>query len=621
MKHDESRPRRSSRSRSSKSSTSLDRGRAGKGPQARRRRVSRSDARHQMTDTDRELVDQVVEHRVATTKQLAALLDMPERTVRYRMEKLRLVGMVDRSTPPVVKGRSADHWYPTKNADSWAKGTPVPRGGERKAPGTSFLVHSAAITGFYVALLRLGKARWTLLAWERESEAKEHFEGRDRERKIVPDAFIVLRAGDAEYRAFVEIDMGSMSMVRLGQKLEGYATYYREQAWKERHPFPPVLLVLTTSQARVESVINRFEHHLARRSRYRDDYLAFDADRWEPVIAACEFARDPETALGEAVWSGRGGVDGLALADLLDPPWQRWADEQAAARAEQQRRRQEEERLGRDPSARRAHLQQHVYSGDLEKPIDVLDGQEAEAMFRLIRGSGAMSAEERAAFAFIERRLPGPDDQPYQYPDPKPPTDDERATINALVDYYLDCQKRRVAALYARYPQSPHLLRAIRHLDEGRLLSSTDEEFLERTIRNDLTTLKRNYGRKLDYISGRNKRVEEQRVQTPAIQRLLFDPHAAAIELDRSHLRYCSRCEQIAILSAADCDYGGDMTCPFCYHRADVTLDQAHRQGLVRPDDDGFWKECQRPVPAWASSQVDLTILGPALEPYEEENE
>jgi DNA-binding Lrp family transcriptional regulator len=621
MKRDESRPRRSSRSRSSKPSTSLDRGWAGKGPRARGRRVSRGDARQQMTDTDRELVDQVVEHRVATTQQLAALLGMPDRTVRYRMEKLRRLGMVRRATPPVVKGKAADHWYPTKNADSWAKGTPVPRGGERQAPGTSFLVHSAAITGFYVALLRLGQAGWTPLAWERESVAKEHFRARDRERKIVPDAFIVLRAGDAEYRAFVEIDMGSMSMVRLSQKLAGYAAYYHEQAWKERHPFPPILLVLTTSQARVESIINRFEDHLTRRGRYRDEYLAFDADHWEPVIGACEFARDPETALGESVWSGSGGIDGLTLADLLDPPWQRWSDEQAAARAEHERRRREKERLRRDPVARRAHLQQHVYSGELERPIESLDGQEAEAMFRLIRGSGPMSAEERAAFAFIDRRLPGPDDKPYERKHPEPPTEDERAAIKALVDYYIGCRRRLLAAFYARYPDSPHVLRAVRQLEAGRLLTSTDEEFLDQHIRNDLATLKRTYGRKLDYISWRNKKIDELRVQTPAVRRLIFDREAAATELDRRHLRYCSRCEQLAIPSAIDSNYLGDVTCAFCYHKPDTTLDDAHRQRLIRPDGNGFWEVCHRPVPAWASSEVGLTILGPALTPDEEEDE
>jgi hypothetical protein len=165
------------------------------------------------------------------------------------------------------------------------------------------------------------------------------------------------------------------------------------------------------------------------------------------------------------------------------------------------------------------------------------------------------------------------------------------------------------------------VLRAIRHLDAGRLLTSTDEEFIEQNIRNDLTILKRTYGRKLDYLSWRNKKIEELRVQTPAIQRLIFDRQATATELDHRHLRFCSGCEQIAIPSEADGHRGGDVTCPFCYHNANMTFDDARRQGFVRPDDDGFWEECHRPVPAWASSEVGLTILGPALEPDGEEGE
>jgi hypothetical protein len=620
MKHDESRPRRSSRSRSFKPSTSLDRGRGQRRSQALKRRVSRSDARHHMTDADRELVDQLVEHRVATTQQLSALLDMPERTVRYRMERLRLLGMVGRSIPPTVKGKSADHWYPTKNADSWAKGTLVPRGGERKAPGTSFLVHSAAITGLYVALLRLGEGGFMLVTWRREREAKEHFEARDRDRKIVPDAFVVLRSGDAEYRVFVEIDMGSMSMVRLGQKLAGYAAYYLEEAWKERHPFPPVLLVLTTSQARVESVINRFEDHLTRKGRGRNDYLTFDDDHWEPVIGTCNAARDPESAVSEAVWFGRNGEDGLHLTDLLDPPWRRWSDEQTAARAEHEQSRREEERLRHDPNARLAHLQQSVYPWVLEGPIDALQGQDAEAMFKLIRSSDNMSPAERAAFAFIERRLPGPEDNRHSEADPQPPTEDERAAIEGLVDYYISCQKRRLAAFYARYPDCPHVLMAIGHLEAGRLLSSTDEEFLEQNVRNDLTNLKRGHGRRLDYLAWRQNKIEEERGEMPRVRRIVFDREAAATELDRRHLRYCSRCEQIAIPSGRD-GYLQDSTCAFCHGTPDMGLEEAHHTGLVRPDQDGFWEVCHRPVPAWASSQVGLTILGPAIEPDEETDE
>lgn len=92
-------------------------------------------------------------------------------------------------------------------------------------------------------------------------------------------------------------------------------------------------------------------------------------------------------------------------------------------------------------SFQRAHLQQRVYPWILEGPIEVLEGQDAEATLKLIRGSGAMSAAEHAAFAFIERRLPGPDDNPYQHADPEPPTEDERSAIKALVSYYIGCQK------------------------------------------------------------------------------------------------------------------------------------------------------------------------------------
>jgi DNA-binding CsgD family transcriptional regulator len=155
--------------------------------------VSRGDARQQMTDTDRELVDQVVEHRVATTQQLAALLDIPVRTVRYRMEKLRLLGMVDRNTPPVVKGRSADHWYPTKNADSWAKGTPGQEAANARLPGRAFSSarpRSPVSTSPSCDSVEPGGPSWRGNGRARpRSTAKEHFEARDHERKVVPDVF------------------------------------------------------------------------------------------------------------------------------------------------------------------------------------------------------------------------------------------------------------------------------------------------------------------------------------------------------------------------------------------------------------------------------------------------
>jgi predicted ArsR family transcriptional regulator len=86
------------------------------------------------SDTDRDIVDALVEHRVATVAQLSALLEVPERTIRYRLAQLRPRGYVRAVRPPADNGSAPDHWCPTRKADSWAKGNRSAQGGDRHAP-------------------------------------------------------------------------------------------------------------------------------------------------------------------------------------------------------------------------------------------------------------------------------------------------------------------------------------------------------------------------------------------------------------------------------------------------------------------------------------------------------
>lgn len=87
-----------------------------------------------LSDTDRDIVDALVEHRVATAAHLSALLAIPERTVRYRLAQLRAKGFARAVRPPADKGSAPDHWCPTRRADSWAKGNRSAQGGDRAAP-------------------------------------------------------------------------------------------------------------------------------------------------------------------------------------------------------------------------------------------------------------------------------------------------------------------------------------------------------------------------------------------------------------------------------------------------------------------------------------------------------
>jgi hypothetical protein len=50
------------------------------------RAVSRRVAVNQLSSTDREIVAVLSEHRVATTQQISTLLELPERTARYRLD-------------------------------------------------------------------------------------------------------------------------------------------------------------------------------------------------------------------------------------------------------------------------------------------------------------------------------------------------------------------------------------------------------------------------------------------------------------------------------------------------------------------------------------------------------
>ncbi len=124
--------------------------------QARKvRTVSRRAALDQLSGTDREIVAVLSEHRVATTQQIAVVLELPERTARYRLDRLWKLGMCGGRQPYADQGSAPYHWWPSRLADAFHRGRELPRGGEREEPQEQFLRHAAAITGLYVALARL----------------------------------------------------------------------------------------------------------------------------------------------------------------------------------------------------------------------------------------------------------------------------------------------------------------------------------------------------------------------------------------------------------------------------------------------------------------------------------
>jgi hypothetical protein len=241
-------------------------------------------------------------HRVLTTPQLITLVGRPERTVDYRLSRLREASVVERTRPYAASGSAPFFWWLTRRGAQLVEGTSPAPG--KAAPNPLFLRHSAAIAGLYVALVDLGPHVWlTDCSWQRDETAWEEWSpSLGRAKHLRPDAhFEVTLDVDGEpgrAGAFVEIDFATMDQRRLAAKVARHRDYSSDRAWWNRHPGCPALLLLTTSDARVTRFLANLERARPRPSYYGDE----DPTAWEPVVAACACVSTPEEALSAPVW-------------------------------------------------------------------------------------------------------------------------------------------------------------------------------------------------------------------------------------------------------------------------------------------------------------------------------
>lgn len=601
------------------------------------RPITRPQALARLSDEDREMLGVLVEHRVVTTQQMHTLTGIPERTVRYRLNRLWLNGLAGGVQPYRAKGSAPYHWYPSRAADAFVRGKPLPRGGEREDPSEQFMEHAGAITGLYVALWRLAPTLgWEIVRFDREAEGREEFCTGDRPSAVVPDVALVIRAGEAEYHAMVEVDLGTMSMPRVAKKLGLYCSWARSEVWREIHPYLPVVLFLTTTPKRVERILTKFEDKCRWEARRAERFE--DGDRLQGfAFGVCELARRPEAALTEARWSGRGSACGLQMVDLLDRPWRTWRDAEAAARERAETEAADREELARDDQRQRAILQRryegsrtwgasHEYLHHLSP--DRLSEHQREALRSLIESTEPLSGLEREAYGFFLRRT-----RIDERGEPRALHESERATlsdseadaIRRLVALYLRRQEAEIASLWARYPRLPVLVRAMRALEGGQLVPRLREE-RDRWLREDLATLRRTEGRLRDYLVWRDTEARRRREQLGTAQKLAQNFDRVRRQVDEELLRWCTACEVLAIPppddrgahswepQAAWLPKG-----PACAHcgspEALVTLSEAEPSGRIRRVGSEI-ETCPLPVPGWVARAEGFA---PPSEPLAEE--
>ena len=314
-------------------------------------------------------------HRVLTTPQLIALARRPERTVDYRLTRLRHRALVERARPYAASGSAPFYWWLTRAGAHLVEGTsPAPGKG---TPNPLFLRHTAGIAGLYVALSEVGNdAGLELAAWRRDEDAWEDWSDYRGPGRIRPDAYVELRltvdGTDAVAGAFVEVDFATMDQARLRAKVARHRRYCTETIWWDRHPCCPALLLVTTSEARVNRFLATAEKDHPRPSPFEDEHPA----RYAELVAACAAVASPEAAVVAPVWRAAVGDAPVPLSQLLAPEVRQYrrvvTRVQAAWRVEDdQRRRVGAGNLARDATALAAAL------GDPEAGVAVryvLDG-------------------------------------------------------------------------------------------------------------------------------------------------------------------------------------------------------------------------------------------------------
>lgn len=297
-------------------------------PERRSHHHRRRLARHQLTSLDLRIHEHLLSHRVLTTTQLVQLTQSPERTVRYRLQGLRRSGHVGRTRPAAESGSAPAHWWLTTRGRRAVSAAAPPS----TTPKPLFMAHAVATADLYVALARLAAdSGIEVKAWLRDEESWEEWRSHRGRGAVCPDALLEAQldvdGALGEAHAFIEIDLGTTTQARLQAKVQRYRQYLGEAAWQELHPHPPLLLILTISEARASTFLR---HQRRKAAPYWSGDSEHD-DLDEAAVAVCSEVRHPEAAVLAPVWRRSAEATPRRLADLMAAAVRRQRREEAEA--------------------------------------------------------------------------------------------------------------------------------------------------------------------------------------------------------------------------------------------------------------------------------------------------
>ena len=238
-----------------------------------------------LPERDLALLEALYEHRFLTGRQIRTLFFhqhpdprtralVPTRTPRVMQRRtalLRQQGLLHRRVRYRSDGsRDADPYYCLSRAGAqlvaWRRDLPAAevraRAGDALA-GPLFVRHALACAELACVLVTAARAHpghacepsW----WRGERSTRVSFRFRASTLTVCPDGYTRYQADRQQHHLLVEVDRATSTLTRLAAKLERYSAYARSGAWKERYPVFPKLLLTTTSESRLATLLARIE--------------------------------------------------------------------------------------------------------------------------------------------------------------------------------------------------------------------------------------------------------------------------------------------------------------------------------------------------------------------------
>jgi hypothetical protein len=493
-----------------------------------RRAGARSSAGNpSLSDLDRRILDLLSSLRVLTLPQLASLSpETPPRTLRYRTARLAKNGLVGRTRPYRERGSAPHHLWPTRKGEAIANGEAPPRGGERREPNPLFLAHAAGLSELYVALKTELPEGTRLVLFDREADAREPFTTYAREeRAIAPDACIgVAEADGRKLYGFVELDLGTMSHRQLKAKAAGYGEYAQLEAWRERNPFCPALLFITTSEKRARSFLAASDREI---------------DSARMLVACIGLARDLRRCIVAPEWIVGDGEQATDLLGILRAA--RMPHDEAKEREEAKRREEEAEReqLRSDPEALAERLRRELRYAWGDEQL----GREAAIALRLsLAGEDTLSEIERAALKAVGGMLAEP--LAARLAD-REPTPSERRALATLAAHHRARQIERLDKAAERFGEGPKVRRRRQWLKNGNLLGANSLAGLAGDAEQDHENAAEQERLRENYLRWREGEATRLAKRHGFIARHRIGREAFLAEVDQNALRLCSGCEEI----------------------------------------------------------------------------